>query len=206
MARFSQEIENKYGVATYQDTKNSYDWIIKAIQKIGGVDIKTAFGFSVSEIFCHCDNIEEFVEYAYGQANYDFTFMKFTIKSESGEWWFVFAEFDNKLRISTESKNLLERAVTSLKNTTLDEGENSTPISVTYVSHQCVETLVEGNSNIVANDHSSVVTGDNNSIGQSNKESLIKQWLKAIGQNLISNGVWYILCVLGGIVIARLAT
>lgn len=66
--------------------------------------------------------------------------------------------------------------------------------------------LSQGNNNIVANDHSSVVTGNNNSIGQSNKESLINQWLKAIGQNLISNGVWYILCILGGIVIARLAT
>lgn len=88
MADFAQRIDNKYGTATYQDTKNTYDWIMKAIQK-----------------------------------------MNF-----------------------------------------------------------------------------SVVTGNNNSIGQSNKESLINQWLKAIGQNLISNGVWYILCILGGIVIARLAT
>ena len=69
-----------------------------------------------------------------------------------------------------------------------------------------MDAIVTGNNNIVANDHSSVVTGNNNSIGQSNKESLINQWLKAIGQNLISNGVWYILCILGGIVIARLAT
>lgn len=206
MARFSQKIENKYGVATYQDTKNTYDWIIKTIQKIGFADMKATFDFSVSEISCHCDNIEEFIEYAYGQAEYDFTSMRFTIKSDSGELWLVFAEFDKKLMISTESKNLLERAVTFLKNTTLDESEINNPISVTYVSHQCVETLVGGNGNIIANDHSTVVTGNNNSIGQSNKDSRIMQWVKAIGQNLISNGVWYILCILSGIVIARLAT
>lgn len=206
MASFSQEIENKYGTATYQDTKNTYDWIIKAIQKIGTSDIKTTFSFSTPEISYHCDNIEEFVAHAYGQADYDFTSMDFTIKSESKEVWIVSVKFDNKLWISTESKNLLERAVTSMKNTVLDESEMNDPISIVYVNQQHVGTLVEGNNNIVANDHSSVMTGNNNSIGQSNKESLINQWLKAIGQNLISNGVWYILCILGGVVIARLAT
>lgn len=206
MASFSQKIENKYGIATYQDTKNTYDWITKAIQKIGTSDIKTTFSFSASEISYHCDNIEEFVAHAYGQADYNFTSMDFTIKSGSEGLWIVSVNFDNKLRISTESKNLLERAVTSLKNTALDESEMNDPISIMYVNQQHVGTLVEGNNNIVANDHSSVVTENNNSIGQSNKESLINQWLKAIGQNLISNGIWYILCILGGIIIAHLAT
>ena len=206
MASFSQKIENKYGIATYQDTKNTYDWIIKAIQKIGFFDIETTFGFSASEISYHCGNIEEFVAHAYGQADYNFTSMDFTIKSESEELWIISVDFDNKLWISTKSKKLLERAVTSLKNTTLDESELNDPISVTYVSCQNAETIITGNNNIVAKDHGSVVPGNNNSIGQSNKESLKNQWLKAISQNLISNGIWYILCILGGIVIARLAT
>lgn len=206
MASFSQKIENKYGISTYQDTKNTYDWIIKAIQKMGTFDIKTTFGFSASEISYHCDNIEEFVAYAYGQADYDFTSMDFAIKSESEKFWIVSVNFENKLRILTESKNLLERAVTFLKNTTLDESEMNDPISIVYVNQQHVKTLVEGSNNIVANDYSSVITGNNNSIGQSNKESPINQWLKAIGQNLVSNGVWYILCILGGIIIAHLAT
>ena len=204
MADFAQRIDNKYGTSTYQDTKNTYDWIMKAIQKMNFSNVRTSFGFYMSDISCFCNNIEEFVAHAYGQANYSFISMDFTAGSE--ESLYISVDCNNQIRVSAESKNLLERAVTSLKNTALDECEINDPISVTYVSHQHVDAIVTGNNNIVANDHSSVVTGNNNSIGQSNKESLINQWLKAIGQNLISNGVWYILCILGGIVIARLAT
>ena len=203
MANFSQRIENKYGIATYQDTKNTYDWIMKALSKMSFIDVKTRFSFSASEISCTCDSIEEFVSYAYGQADYSFTFMNFAIESESDELWFVFVDFDNLICVSTESKTLLEKAVNSLKNTTLDEPEINGVDSIVYIDHQYVETLVKGNNNILANNHSSVVTGNNNSIGQSNEGSQITQWLRAIGQNLISNGVWYILCALAGIIIAR---
>lgn len=204
MADFAQRIENKYGTDTYQDTKNTYDWIMKAIQKMNFSNIRTSFGFYMGEISCFCNNIEEFVAHAYGQADYSFISMNFTVESE--ESLFISVDSGNQIRVSAESKNLLERAVISLKNTTLDESEVNNLTSVIYVNQQHVGTLIGGNNNIVANDHSSVVAGNNNLIGQSDKESLIKQWLKAIGQNLISNGVWYILCILGGIVIARLAT
>lgn len=204
MADFAQRIDNKYGTATYQDTKNTYDWIMKAIEKMNFYSVKTSFGFYMGDISCFCNSIEEFIAYAYGQANYSFIAMNFTVESE--ESLSISVDYDTQIRISAKSKNLLERTATSLKNTALNEFEINDSISVTYVNQQHVETLVGGNNNIVANDNSSVVAGNNNSIGQSNKESLIKQWFSAIGQNLISNGIWYVLCIVGGIVIARLAT
>ena len=115
VADFAQRIDNKYGTATYQDTKNTYDWIMKAIQKMNFSNVRTSFGFYMSDISCFCNNIEEFVAHAYGQANYSFISMDFTAGSE--ESLYISVDCNNQIRVSAESKNLLERAVTSLKNT-----------------------------------------------------------------------------------------
>lgn len=204
MARFRKSIANKYGVKTFQETTNTYDWIIKAIHKgtFSALKINSEFNFSISDIDCSCDGIEEFVENAYGQANYDLTTMNLSVYSGDTRLAYIIVKYDNSINISTESKVMLEKIVSLLESTVLDEAEVDAPISVTYIETQVNNDgiLIQGNDNTVANDHSSVNISSSKPI-----EPKAKQWLNAIIQNLLANGVWYVLCVLGGAVIALLA-
>ena len=205
MASFRKSISNKYGVKTYQETKNTYDWINKAIHKgpFPAIKINSEFSFSLSDIHCDCNGIEQFVENAYGQTNYDLTTMNLSIYSEDFRIAFIIVKFDNSISISTESKVMLEQIVTLLEATTLDETEVDDPISVTYIETQINNDgiLIQGDNNTVANDHSSV-----NISSQKQVESKIKQWFYAILQNLLANGVWYLLCLVVGAAIALYAS
>lgn len=155
LASFSQNIPAKYGVKSYQDTKNTYDWIMKSLNKgeFLNLKIETSFLFNISEIFCSCKNIEEFVEHAYGQSGYSFTSMHFEIESKGIPLWFISVDTISGLRISTDTKTLLEKIVNLLKSTSLDETETSDPISVMYIEHQDNSVTVNGNSNVIANNH-----------------------------------------------------
>ena len=213
MASFAQYIENKYNIETYQDTKNTYDWIAKVLQKQNITEYDSEFYFNLADISCSCSGIEEFVSHAYGQLGFDFLRLDFSIHSGEGKPWFISVDSNNRVRISTESKLLLEKAVSLLKNTTLENTEINDPISVTYIEQQHIGTILTGSNNTVANDHSLIVTGTGNTIANDHStitspnepdESKVAQWFKAIGQNLLSNWIWYILCLLGGVIIAQI--
>lgn len=198
MASFSQNIPVKYGVKSYQDTKNTYDWVMKSLSAGGFQDLKieTHFLFKISEISCSCGNIEEFIEYAYGQNDYSFTSMNFDIKPQKGPLWFIHVDSAQNVCISTDTKQLLEKIVCLLKNTSLDEIETNNPTSVMYIEHQDNSVTVNGHSNIIANNHSTV------SDKQEKSESKIKKWIQGICQGVLANGVWW---VLGIIVTALIA-
>lgn len=159
MASFSQNIPIKYGVETYQDTKNTYDWIMKSLNKGGFQDLKieTDFLFDISKISCSCKNIEEFVEHAYGQNDYCFTSMYISIKSEGAPLCFISVNTIPGVRISTNKKILLEKIVSLLGNTSLDETEAKDPISVMYIEHQNNSVTVNGNNNVIANNQSGMM-------------------------------------------------
>ncbi|MCM1189271.1 MAG: hypothetical protein NC541_08230 [bacterium] len=196
VASFSQVISNKYGTKTYQDTKNTYDWIMKALNtgEFQGLKVNTNFWFDISEITYSCENIEEYVEYAYGQNDYSFTAMDFQIESSGISTWFIHVQTDSKISISTDTKNLLEKIVVLLRNTSLDETEKDAPISVTLIEHQDNSVTINGNSNVVANNHS-VVTDK-----QEKSKSKISGWLQGISQGILANLVWWVL----GLVVAML--
>ena len=132
MATFWKDIENKYGVSTYQDTRNTYDWIMKAL-RIAGYNcnrIQTSFLFSISDITCSCDTIKEFTENAYGQQGYNLTQMTFRLWHKISEMVIISVENNNMVKISTESKVLLETIVNLLKSTSLEEKEHKDTIPV----------------------------------------------------------------------------
>ena len=56
MASFTKGISNVYKLDTYQGTKNTYDWIVKAIHKDDFPELKinTEFLFTISDITCSC--------------------------------------------------------------------------------------------------------------------------------------------------------
>lgn len=189
MASFSQNISGKYGVKSYQDTKKTYDWIMKSLNKGGFENLKvtTEFLFDISEITCKCKNIEEFVEHAYGQSDYNLVSMDFTIKSEGIPLWFIIVDSSSRIRISTDTKSLLEKIVGLLKNTSLDGTEKNGPISVTHIDYQNNSVIVNGDSNIIANEHSTITNK------QEKPESKINKWLQGICQGILANWIWYIL-------------
>ena len=202
LASFSQSIPIKYGVKSYQDTKNTYDWIMKSLDKGKFQDLKveTSFQFDISEISCSCANIEEFVDLAYGQSNYKFITMNFRIESKGGPLWFISVDTICQVRISAENKSLLEKVVGLLKNTSLNETEVNDPISVTYVEHQESNITFNGNNNVVANNSSTITASEKNT------ETKVSQWFSAIGQNLLANGIWYLLCLAAGAIAAVILT
>lgn len=155
LASFSQSISAKYGTKCYQDTKNTYDWIVKSLNKGGFQDLKieTDFLFDISEISYSCERVEEFVEYAYGQSDYSLISMNFRIESKEKRLCSIYVNSVSNVRISTDSKNLLEKVVNVLKHTSLDETEPNDPISVMYIEHQDNSVIVNGNSNVIANNH-----------------------------------------------------
>lgn len=204
MASFKKEIKNTYGTKTYQDTKNTYDWITKALYKgdFPELVINSEFLFDISEISCSCEGITEFVENAYGQAGYSFTTFNLSVYSDKKRIAFVIVDLFCSVRISTDSKVMLERIVNLIESTSLDETEVNDPISVTYVETQINNdgVIVNGDGNIIANNHSEV------EVGKEKKESAFKTFWEGVVQNIASNFLWYLLTLVAGSLLTYLLT
>lgn len=192
MADFSKRVELKYGTDTYEKTKQTYEWIKKSAEKWGGnkVNISISFQFKVGDVSCGADNLQEFSEIAYGASDYQLiSFSGNITKNERKIYFFYLIDFE----ISSNKKLELETFLKALENTSLeDEGESK----VTYIGSQVnIEnqnngTIVQGNNNIVASDDSQI------NINTPKKESKLKKWLTAVGQNILSNWIWYLLTIL----------
>ena len=196
VASFIKEIKNVYKVNTYQGTKNTYDWIIKAIHKgdFQKLKIETKFLFDISDITCSCQGIEEFVENAYGQGNYGLISMNMSVYSEDKSTAYIMVNSFNGVKISADSKVMLERIVSLLESTSLDETEVNDPISVMYIDTQINNdgVIIQGNSNVVANNHSQV------EMDKTKDESRFKKFWSGVWQNITSNFIWYLLTLAAG--------
>ncbi|MBE5041292.1 hypothetical protein [Ructibacterium gallinarum] len=184
MEEFSINIANKYGVETYQDTKNTYDWIKNAINELGykNVKIYEKFDFKISKLNCTCDNLEEFIKNAYKQNNYEFKNFSLSVYSNNVIELFVFIGFNGDISISSNKKVLLEKFEKILENTFLEQDLLNNHTSTTYIGNVTNNTIsVKGNNNTIVNDNSHIETI------KKERESNFKQWLRAIGQNIASN-------------------
>lgn len=201
MADFFQKVECRYGTDSYQAVKNTYDWITKSAQKLKlkNLQINEKFIFKVGEILCEAQSIVEFSNYAYGSESFEL--IQFHISIYDGNKNFVSVMHLVDCYVHASNKATLEKFVALLKSTSLDETEMNDPISVTYIGQQNNEIAVNGNGNIIATHQSTVVSSEKND----SKESKAKQWINAISQNLVSNGVWYLLTLIVGAIIGLLA-
>lgn len=205
MASFIKTIRNLYKTDTYQGTKNTYDWIVKAVNKgeFRELEIKVKCLFNISDITCSCQGIAEFIENAYGQADYDLVSMDIAVYSKDKSVAYIIVNSFGGIKISTESKVMLERIVNLLENTSLDETEIDDTISVTYVETQINNNgvIVRGDGNIVANDHSEIEFKKD----RTKEESSIRKFWEGIIQNVTSNFIWYLLTLVAGAVCAYFA-
>ena len=203
MTNYRKDIKNKYGIKTYQETKNMYDWLVKAIHKGKFPDLKieSSFWFDVSEISYACEGISEFVENAYGQSNFKLTMFCLHVKSGKDKIVSIFADRFKGVTVSAESKVMLERIVNLIENTSLDETEVNDPISVTYVETQINNdgVIIHGDGNVVANNHSEV------EVEKAEGESAFKKFWTGVWQNIASNFMWYLITLALGALGAYLA-
>lgn len=196
MAKFSKNINCKYGFSTYENVKDTYNWIQKSLQKLNRKNIRITerFQFHVGDISCAVDNYSEFVQYGYGVSDFEFVAIYIHASSENEDIYISDGwEGENYLlRISSDSKETLEKVCEALSNTNLND-TNPSP-NITYITTQNNNnTNITGDNNVVINQSEDV---DINNTGKKKAESTIKQWLRAIAQNLLSNWVWYLLTLL----------
>ncbi len=196
MTSFKITIEGKYGVKTYQETKNTYDWIIRSLRKAGldCTKLEIKFLFDLGAISCSCNSIEEFVSNAYGASEYSLTDMSICVVGNTTGVVFVSVNHKNQLYISVDNKNSLEHIVDLLNKTTLSESEINEAVSVTFIGSQYNNApAISGNNNTV-------------NITSHNEEPKIKQWIKAVAQNILANWIWYLLTIAATAAITYFAT
>ena len=201
MASFSKDIELKYGVSTYEETKKTYEWIEKSAKKWGGskATISIKFQFYLGDIMCTAENIQEFCEITYGVAGYHL--ISFGGNVSVGDKRIFLNFLIENLSVDTNNKVDLENFLNILEATTLEEQEE---LSITYIEsqinieNQSNETIVQGDNNAVVSQSSNV------NINTDKKESKLKKWVAAVLQNIVSNLLWYLLTAFAAALITYL--
>ena len=187
MAQFNQVINGKYGVSTYQETKNTYDWIMKAInsENYSELNISEEFLFDIGKIGCSCNNFKEFVENAYEQENYSLTSMRLYLFLDNDESIHISVSSWGEVRVSAGNKTLLGKMVEKLETTSLTSNEIDNSGSIVYIENQNNGVVIQGDKNRVS------YTKDVNNP----QISKWRQFLNTIMQNLVSNWIWYLLTI-----------
>lgn len=196
LASFSQTIECKYGIKSYQSAKNTYDWMLKSIYKMKKApeNVSSTFDFRIGDISCSCRTIEEFIENAYGAHMFSLSTMHILALDIN---IYLCADSRNVVTVSANSKRDLEEMVGLLDSTDLGTEEINDPISVIYIERQDNSVTVNGDRNVVANNHSIMVDK------QEKKESKTSNWIQGICQGILANLMWWILGVVAVALLAR---
>ena len=197
MASFSQEIVLKYGANTYQEVRNTYEWVAKIAQNLAlkNPKIEEEFLFSVGKMTCSAKNLAEFITNAYGMS--DFEILNFLISVYDKDKCICrFSYMCGSFSVRSDSKEIIEKVLTLAERTTLDDDMFNSAIKSENVSIN-----VSGNNNIIANDSSMIsisATPESKTC-----KSKIHEWITAIAQNIAANYIWWILGLIGTVVIGN---
>lgn len=204
MATFTKKIEIKYGVETFEQTKNTHDWILKSFNKYAKDKSKTTinFLFHIGDIYCSVDSIEEFIQAVVGSESV-YSFTSLNINLYNGDETIYISVYLGEVGITTDNKGTLLQITKVLQETTLEEEKQT---ATTYIENQYNGNVVKGNDNIVVSNSEKVNINKDTKQEEKINESKFKKWLTAIGQNLLSNGIWYLLIAIGTAVITYFFT
>ena len=197
MPSFSQKIDLKYDTDTYEGVRDNYNWIIKSAQKLTNeeLDIDSEFLFQLGKVDCSASGIDEFVNQCYGTNEFKLTAFDVFIRKKHGGRLFS-ALYCLKLDVFADSRNDLEKIITILNQTSLEEtSQENTPYTVN--EYHNVGVVVSGDNNVVANNNSTIANNGSSVNHTPAKESAIKQWIVSISQNLAANLIWYLLTAVG---------
>ena len=183
MASFRKSVLCKYGIATYQETKDTYDWIIMAVQSmhLDSPTFEEKICFQTGEITCSCESISEFTEHAYGAEKYSLSSMDVVIRMANKESIYFYVHSDGTMGIHTNSKQMLEKIVSALDRTSLSNSKQDSDVSVVYNA-----PVVIGDKNIIGSGNT--VTSISDSI--ESEKSRIKH--SGIIQGVLGNWAWWI--------------
>lgn len=201
MASFSKDIELKYGVSTYEETKRTYEWIEKSAKKWGGSNatISIEFQFHLGDIMCTAEGIQEFCEITYGVVGYHL--ISFRGNISVGDKRIFLNYLGGKFSVNTNNKVDLEHFFNVLETTKLEE-----EMPITYIGSQ-INIENQNNGTIVQGDNNTVVSQSSNvNINTDKKESKFKKWITAILQNIVSNWIWYLLTACATVIITYFFT
>lgn len=199
METYSIDLESPFDLKTYEGVKKTFGWITEALKAFGKKPIKTteSFLFHLGKITCSVDSFSDFKKQAFGAEGFEL--INFQVIAFYAMEKIIHFNCSNTVYISASKKEWLE-AIIALLNPKNDAKDNTPAVSITYND----SIVVNGDKNIVASDNSTVsLSGEHEN---EKKTSKLKTWIVAIGQNLVANGIWYLLCLVVGAVITLLAT
>ena len=201
MSSFSQTIEPRYDVSTYEGVRDNYNWIINSARELSNEELKinANFLFYIGKIRCSSSSIEEFTDQCYGINDFKLiSFQIFVYKQQGGH---IFsAIYLSDLDIYADSRKSLEQVITILNRTSSQEiSQNDTGYVVKNEYHN-VGVVVNGNNNTVANNNSSIADNGSSVNDSSQKESAIKRWIESIAQNLTASLIWKLIPFIGIII------
>ena len=139
-------------------------------------------------------NCKMFIENAYGAHMFSLSTMHILALDIN---IYLCADSRNVVTVSANSKRDLEEMVGLLDSTDLGTEEINDPISVIYIERQDNSVTVNGDRNVVANNHSIMVDK------QEKKESKTSNWIQGICQGILANLMWWILGVVAVALLAR---
>ncbi|WP_313524681.1 hypothetical protein [Anaerotignum sp.] len=191
MAKFSKKIPAKYQQLDYSGVLDNYNWIKESIEPSFEEQLEFAveISFNIGDIACTCNTIDEFKEYAYGQAidTYSFNIRVTRLLTDASERiaYIIINPYSKiELVINCDKKDSLINVSTALEN----NAKQTIPL------HPVVQQV-----NI--HDESITITGDgnkfeNSAIGKQNKietKPAKDSFWKPIFQALISNWIWFLI-------------
>ena len=205
MSSFSQTIEPRYDVSTYEGVRDNYNWIINSARELSNEELKinADFLFYIGKIRCSSSSIEEFTDQCYGINDFKLiSFQIFVYKQQGGH---IFsAIYLSDLDIYADSRKSLEQVITILNHTSSQDTNQDNTCNIVKNEYHNVGVVVNGDNNTVANDNSTVAN-NNSSIADngssvkdsSQKESAIKRWIESIAQNLTASLIWKLIPLIG---------
>ena len=208
MSSFSQTIEPRYDVSTYEGVRDNYNWIINSARELSNEELKinADFLFYIGKIRCSSSSIEEFTDQCYGINDFKLiSFQIFVYKQQGGH---IFsAIYLSDLDIYADSRKSLEQVITILNHTSSQDTNQDNTCNIVKNEYHNVGVVVNGDNNTVANNNSAVAN-NNSSIADngssvndsSQKESAIKRWIESIAQNLTASLIWKLIPFIGIII------
>ena len=140
MTSFRKSVISPYGTKTYEEVKNTYKWIMMAVNKLSDKPekIEEHFLFHVGTILCSTDCFSEFTEYAYGASEFEMVSFSFTV-FYSDE--FIIINYLSDISVCTQRKETLEKIISMLESTYIEDETEPNVTNITYKN----SVVVQGN-------------------------------------------------------------
>ena len=205
MASFSKEIYAKYKKFDYDGVIKNFDWITTMIKELFDdiIEPYVQIAFTMGDIDCSCNSINEFKEHAYGQNisvyTYNVSFYQNTNDEKIRTAFMILSDYKEKqIKVCCDDKQTLIKICTALENS-LSAQEEKQPILL-----QQTVNRIDQSTNISIGDNNTIQDSNIGAGNQLQKEEHSEKdsFWNPIWQTLVANWMWFLL----GLGVAALLT